>query len=372
MAQVQLGGGFYCPAPGLEGQNPSTGNTTAVAATNDSIAIIGRVQFGDGTSAAKNLQKVAVFFGTTVRAGATVLTVSHQGVSHAAGVPAQPNGTVGGSVTLTMGTDITASNQWVQTGNFSSTRSVSPGDEVAIEIKMGTRGGTDTYTLNCMSLSVAPHSAIVVNAVSGTYTAQNLRPNILLVFDDGTTGTLAGALPNVFSGGSMGTQAFNSGSSPNEYGVQWTATVPCVIDGIWFLVNPASNAAAFNLVLYRGTSALATMSFDAHALAATASRIVHVHFAPQTFAINDVVTASVVPTTVNNVTLLSSDVNANANYGVHPLGTGCVAANRAGGAWTTVTTRRFFGGFHFSSVSDGTGAGGGILVNDGFNGGFTQ
>lgn len=358
MPQIQLGGGFWVPPPGIEGQNPTASNTTAVAATGDSIAIIGRVAFADGTAAAKNLQKVAVFFGTTVRAGATVLTVSHQGVSHAAGVPAQPDGSVGGSVTLTMGTDITASNQWVQTGNFSAIRSVSPGDEVAIEIKMGTRGGADTYTLNAQAYSAAPHSAIMLNAVSGVYTAQNFRPNILLVFDDGTLGTLAGALPNVFPGGSVGSQAFNNGSSPSEYGNQWTATVPCAIDGVWFLVNPVSNAAAFSLVLYKGTTALKTMAFDAHALAALASRIVQVTFAPQAFAIGDVITASVLPTTANNVTLLSSDVNANTHYGVHPLGTGYVAANRAGGAWTTVTTRRFWGGFHFLKFADGTGGGG--------------
>lgn len=354
--------------PGVT-QVPTLVDSTAFAATGDKLAFVGRVDMGvNAQSATKNLQFVEFLPGTIVKAGSSGLTCSYQGLSHTAGgPPTEPDGVQGSTVAIAM--SALASNTWFKTGNFGAVKAVHHGDEIAIVLEFdgGGRLGADSFKFSCVSASAtsALGACGTVVDVATVWTAQSQLANVILGFDDGTYGTIAGGFPVK----SLGTQAFNNGSAATEYGVQFTCVAPCTIDGAWIVLQPASNAADFSIVLYKGTTAQQTVAVDANTVNSVAGgRLYIVKFTPTAFAVGDVITVSALPGTVNNVTLQSFDVNTAAHLQAYDLGPGLVAANRAGGAWTTVTTRRFQAGFHFCDFADDTG--GGILIHPGMTGGM--
>lgn len=67
-----------------------------------------------------------------------------------------------------------------------------------------------------------------------------------------------------------------------------------------------------------------------------------------------------------NTTIYYGDVAANADLSAWPLGVECYSSTRAGGNWTDVTTRRFFGELILSDITGSGGGSSSSLILPGF------
>jgi hypothetical protein len=194
-------------------------------------------------------------------------------------------------------------------------------------------------------------------------------------FDDGTAGWIA-FTPGLISTIST-TLAFNSGTgTADEYGNYLQTTVPVTAVGIWCSVQPASNAADFELVLYSdplGTPAVVeAITFDATmAATAAADRPIYLAFStPRALAANTAYAITLRPTTANNVTTRYEDQPALFKNS-RPFGDNWYAVRRLDntGAFSdynggTAKTRAMSMGLMVNAFDDGTstGGGGGPLV----------
>jgi hypothetical protein len=184
----------------------------------------------------------------------------------------------------------------------------------------------------------------------------SIVPNIIVGFSDGTFGTLAEAFPC----SAVNTHNVTSATTPDEVALKFR--VPTARSVIGGHIPIATNAAGrdFDMVLYEGTTALKTLSFDSETLNTTPAVHRQFFFASET----DMVTGvdyyfAMKPTQTGNVTTYSFDV-ANANhFQAHAGGTDWCWADRVdAGAWSPTTTRRPFAGIITSRLHDGAGGGG--------------
>lgn len=164
---------------------------------------------------------------------------------------------------------------------------------------------------------------------------------------------------------------YNSGSSPNEYGTKFT--VPswfgdtCSLIGASWVLSPPSTTVDNTMImtLYDGTTALQTVTKQMANSASMAQR----HYGPIYFDESSLTTltagntyrVALAPQTANNSSVRGWTVDDAANFAPWPLGDTCCVSHRSGGAWTDVTTSRFFGNLMFKDVTK-TGGGGTVVI----------
>jgi hypothetical protein len=262
------------------------------------------------------------------------------------------------------------SNTWINTGNLSATRTVNFGDLIAVIVGYdgGGRLGTDSFTLTGMNAAAAGftrlQSAALENLLTGAYSiTASTVPVIVLGFNDGTFGTLAGSFP----ASAIGSHAFNSGSSPNEYALGIQFPFPCKCSGVFINVQAVAVGADFNVVLYGGatpTTVIQSVPVTSKQIGTTgASRLLYVPFTEAALTLNAKYYLSVQPTTVNSVTIPYYDVSNASHFQACGGGANFSEYTRAGGAWTQVTTRRPVMIAEISSFDDATGGGGATAAN---------
>jgi hypothetical protein len=139
------------------------------------------------------------------------------------------------------------------------------------------------------------------------------------------------------------TVAINTGTTPDEIGIQFTLPFPVRCAGIVFY-NAVGATADYDAILYDsdGTTALATASVDATIRGATGAVAFRKWFAtPQVLAANKTYYAAIKPTTANSITVRYLVLTSAAHMEQYPGGTSFVMAERTdGGAWTVTTTQR--------------------------------
>jgi hypothetical protein len=322
-----------------------------INATGGEYAIVGRVWNKD--HATKSIERVQFCFGNAVvKTGGSDLILSLQDVSLTAGPPYQPDGTRDQTVAIANADAGFAANAWYRTGVLSANRSVAYGERLAVVIGFGGAGrlGSDTVNFtvrNSLSSRLPGLDAGSALKTGGTWAAVGGVPLLLLEFSDGTFGTLDGAIAT--SGGD--TTVLNTGSSPDEAGNTFTVPFPCKVDALWAGVQVASGA-DFDLVLYNGTTQLASGSIDANAIEAlTASRLAQVPIAETVLLPGNTYYVAVKPTTANNVTLYGLDVVDVAHFDAWPNGRDWIKAYRTdAGAWTASDTHREWAGVRISAI----------------------
>jgi hypothetical protein len=136
-------------------------------------------------------------------------------------------------------------------------RSVTRGDILAVVIEFNSATG---------NIQVSTHSS-VLSAVSTAYMdhftaswakSATAAPLMSIEYSDGATYPIDGAMP-----GSFANETFNSSSTPDERGNTFTLPFAARVVGMWAWLD-YDNAA--DLVLYSGTSALATAAVPAAAV----------------------------------------------------------------------------------------------------------
>jgi hypothetical protein len=353
MAYQAVRGMWMPEPPAIFGATPAFTSQT-IAATGNKLAFSGRVITPNRGS--KNITKVGFLTGTIVSAGTSILTLSLQDVSTTAGSGA-PDETQDQTVAVPM-TGL-SSDTYFHSAALNATRTVADGDllSVVIEFDGGGRLGADSFTWKGFTTSGVwcDGSFAVQVKTSGTWTAAvNTLPNVVLEFDDGTFGTIEGAIPS----SAVTNQGFNSGSSPNEYALKFTVAHASKIDGGWVAVLGAATR-DFSVKLYENsTTATATASIDAETVNFAAMRIIRFKLTETTLTPGTVYYLSVAAGTVSNNTVCINNVNAANHFQGMPGGTSWHLATRAGGAWTAVTTQRLMAGLRISALDDAVSAGG--------------
>lgn len=141
---------------------------------------------------------------------------------------------------------------------------------------------------------------------------------------------------------------YDTGSSPNEYGVKFTLTrdMGDMIAGIAASLRPAAAGKTGALSLYDGTTALQTITVDSDALraAATTNSLCRLLFSDATLSTLTYGNTYRVALKANEASsswaLTTYDMADAASMAVFPYSNDMCLTTRAGGAWTDDTTKR--------------------------------
>lgn len=158
------------------------------------------------------------------------------------------------------------------------------------------------------------------------------------------------------------TFVFNSGSSPDEHGLRFSFPFRCKLNGFTWWCGPNSGAADVTFKLYdNADTVLWSRNFDADQFRANVEGFITVFFSPIDIIPNAIYRLTVVANnTLANFTVRYLEVPTNAHLGAFPGGTTTYGTTRTdAGAWTDITTRRYFLGFIISDIDNGVGTSGG-------------
>lgn len=354
---LQSTGGIWMPAP-LGGYPPSA-TSTLIDASGEKVAWVGPVFTPNRGS--KNIQTVGFLPGAITSAGGSTMRLSLQNVDAATGLPYRPDGTQDQTVDFLISAP-TAST-WYQTSNLSATRSVSYGEMLAVVLEFQSFAGADA--LNVQNLPTGTSSLggnLGLVHFTASWTKISVMPNIILGFDDGTFGTL-GPAGGSFPFASLTTDStFNTGSTPDEVALRFTVPFSCKVAGAWMAAAVGAAGRDFSVVLYEGTSALATVAIDGDYASASTGTIFTVLFAEQTLSPGTVYYLAIKPGTASNNTAYSYTVNTADHFQAAPGGTEWQYASRTdAGAWSATATKRLIAGLLISSLDDGVGGGARVI-----------
>jgi len=364
--QLLTGQGITYPDDiGALSLSPSLSGST-IDSTGEKVAICGSVF--TPSRGTKSIRKIHFRFGSVTKAGGSGLTVSLQNLLTSAGSGPVPDETQDETVAIANGDAGFTSNAWYTTGALSADRSVTHGERLAVVIEYDGSGrlGSDSVVISGMLLTGGDAKfgfpSVALKTASWSVTVATI-PNVIFEFSDGTFGTFAGAYPH---------SAINSHSykqdtaGADEYAMKLTLPFSCKTDGAIVRVNSGTTA-DYDIILYEGTTALATVSIDGNEVAGVPSRPLRVQWSSEiSLAAGTVYRLAAKPTqTTANVVVYSTDVAAANHFTCLQGGPEMCHSTRLDlGSWSDTATRRLIGfGLSLSSIDDGAGGGGSRMVN---------
>jgi hypothetical protein len=344
-----------------------------IDATGEKVAIMGSVFIPSRTS--KSIRKIHFRFGAVTKAGGSGLTVSLQNLTTASSGPI-PDETQDETVAIANADAGFASNAWYTTGALSADRTVNPGDRIAVVIEFDGSGrlGADSVVISGLQLTGgdAKNTLPMVALKTASWALTSLvSPNVIFEFSDGSFGTFAGAYP----ASAINTHTYKQDTAgADEYALKITLPFACKSDGAFVRIEATAVTGDFDLILYDGTTSIASVSIDGAEIAGFSSRPFRIQWSSEvSLSANTAYRLAVKPTqTTSNVTVRSTDV-ANANHLTCLQGGPemCHSTRLDLGAWSDTATRRLLGfGLSISSLDDGAGGSGGIPIARGMHGGM--
>ena len=192
------------------------------------------------------------------------------------------------------------------------------------------------------------------------WTKQNSPLFATIEYTGGIYYPILSVLP-VASGGAAGV-AYNLDTATfDEYGIHVNIPVPARVVGIWVVLAIAAGA-DFEAILYEGTTALKTVTYDGDMAVTTSARQFFLFFpTTQDLTANTDYYIAIRPTTANNVTFYYFTAPSVAAAAQFHGGAGAYRVKRLNqGAWTTSETT-IIGqmGIILDAFSDGVGGSGG-------------
>lgn len=330
-------GDIFLPPPPPASPLSST-NVMTIDATGEMAAFLGRAVVPGGGS--RTIERAGILFGTVVKAGGSVLRLSLQNLSTTVGPVFVPDEVQDEFVDIPTGDPVSAT--WYRTPVFSAGRTVTNGDLLAVVIEFDAAGrlGADSYGIRRWDSIATPggHAACATK-LAGVWAQAAGAP--ILVLEDNAGGfiTLDGAMPIDSLTISI---AFNNASAADEIGLEFVSPVSGNVMGAWLYIQTTAGTSDFDVVLYSGTTAIATASVDANQLR-TANSFLPVQFTALA-AITQGTTYRLVvkPTTANNVTFFFQNVNSAAHLSVTPpfLSGWNYVTRVDAGSWAAATTTR--------------------------------
>lgn len=334
-------------------------------ASADRVVFAGRFRHKD--RATKTVDGIGFLLGAISKANGSTLQCSLQDVSLTAGPPLREDGTPDQTLTIANADAGFATNLWYE-GAFDggATRSLTPGDLVAVVLQFASFVAGDTVNIRGVSGSgagvMSAQGATVTN-LTGTYAAQTVLPNVAFRCTDGSYGTLEGG----FVCSAITGQAVASNTAgADEYALAFQYPMPVKLDGLWTIMGLTTAGDNTELLLYSGTTALVTVNID-HNAVVSATRVYEAPCAEQTLSANTLYRVAIRPLNTNAITLYFFDVAFVNHLQCHPGGVNAHLWTRVDqGAWGgEVTTRRLLAGVRLSAFDDGAGGGQGPLVGPG-------
>lgn len=336
--------------------------STLVDASAEKVAFIGA--FDHPARSTKAIRQVGFMFGTVVKAGGTGLLVSLEDVSLTTGAVQQPDGTQDQTVAIANANASFASDTWITTGNLSADRSQAHGALLAVVVQPDGSGILGSDSFNVRNLATAQTSLRGgVSHLTASWAAINVVPNIALICDDGTVGTLVPGFPvSAFVDGG----SFNSGSTPDEKGMEFIAPFTGKVDRIYARMTIASNAGDLEIHVEEGGSPMSgfPVTVDANAVSINnAIRHCQIMVPEFTITAGNTYNISLRPTSANNISLADWDVATAAHFQAWPGDTSIGHNTRtdAGGWGTKSTTKRPVMALGISAI-DNTPSGGGVTA----------
>jgi hypothetical protein len=298
-----------------------------------------------------SIQKIH-FLLSTVTTGQT-LKASLQDVDLATG---DPDGTIdqSGTVAVADGDD----NTW-KTVTLGAVRAVSRGDQLSVVFEFDATIGN----LQIVSGSAIPVMNVYTDLYTGTWAKQARCPLFILEYDDASIVPIPGVLYG------LGTSLdFNSGSAADEVALRFSLPFPVRVMGLGLYGRVSGDV---DLVLYSGTTALATTSLDKEVRqTSTDGMNVGLFSAAQECAKDTVYRAAVKPTSATSARVIYNDVSIAAHLDAAPGGRELHYSSRVdGGAWSDTTTRRPSIVLLIEGFDDGVSAGG-LIGAGSIRGGF--
>jgi hypothetical protein len=313
--------------------------------------------------ATKNISSISFRTGAVTFNVASVLTVSLQNLS-ATGVPMRVSESVLQSGTLT-GVALVA-NSWNTVTLGSNLTGVTLGQALGVCFDITTFNASDSVLIASWrnADNTQEGSLGVSKKTTGTWASANSFPNIVFGFDDGTFGTFFASLPISTA---PATAAFYTGSSPNEYGMQFTAPFSCKVVGAWAQIQHTTSAAIGTLSLYDSNSnSLASAAIGTGDLNVTGSpEAKFLIFGSEVTLIKGNIyylglAAGGATTSGDTMLLWDYTLGSAAHFQAHSNADTCYLVSRTNtGAWSTTTTARPMMGVIISRLDDGNGASGG-------------
>jgi len=341
----------------------STSAVISGANASDKIACVGRVQL-PGKTGTKTITKVGFRFGSITKTNGSTVRVSLQDVDLTAGPPVRPDGVVDQSVTIANADAGFANNSWYL-ATLGASRTVTHGEYLAVVFDWASAVTGDSLMISGLGVSSATNNAGSVNQnncvslfTGAAWAVQNMITNIVFEFSDGTFGSFG----NSFVISAFNSHAINTGTTPDEIGLEFQVPFNCEIDGFMGTVSIASGA-DFSMILYdAANTALVTVAVDANAVQAHGSaRFISLSFPKIALTANTTYRLVYKPTTTNSVTVYSRDYAVAGHRAITELGLNKVYTARTdAGAWdSSITTRQTIASIRVCSIDIPSGGGGG-------------
>jgi hypothetical protein len=385
MTLVAVAGGLVFPWTA----RPSGSSSVMVMnATGNKVALVGRCYIDGRPGSSKTLSAAgggSITFTSgaiTFANGSTTMDLGIQGVATGSGPLVQPDASFVVKRTLVGGTDTitaTARNTFAMTGG-SGTTNISHGDLIAIVFDMTARAGSDSVVVSSTaSADIYPTGAGVgiptANLNTGgnwNNTASALRiPTALITFDDGTLGMLDGSSPSVINS----TEAFATGTNPNERGLLFQVPWDCKVDCLMYQGSVAGATADGTLTLYSDPLGTPTSMTSATMLGEQSDTSIGWHSALLASEVsltrNTDYCLALLATGAGNITLNIHTLGSASHRAFYTNGTNLRKGTRNGssGAFSTTTTTLYHMAVRISQLNDSAG-GGGVMQNGGLLGGL--
>jgi hypothetical protein len=332
MALQSIKGGLWIPSPsetaGSGGVAFGTGAT--LTANTHRFAFICQVP---KTGA---IHKVHCRYGTCTTAASTRIQAKIETVSSTTGDPSGSayGGMVGGTSSIqpatstydviTLGTDATAT----------------LGDVIAVCLDYQTFTAADSVVISSLTATSETSQFPYVDAFGASWAKSSVPAVIALEYSDGSFDFMPGT--GCYT--ALTSQAYNSGSSPNEYALNFTLPFPGRLKGFAACFGATAATNNYEVDWYPNNTTTATVvdTLSYRAIGTANARLVTgiIFTTAQTFAANQVNRLSLRPTVATNITLLLFTYNSATVQDQDEGGQNFFLSTRAGAAWTDVTTQR--------------------------------
>ena len=269
-----------------------------------------------------------------------------------------PTGTAYGG--MVAGTQAAPASDTFYTVALGTDASVTAGDSVAVVIEFNSTVGD----LEIDSISSGGRGHPYIAHFTASWVRDDNLPIISIEYDDGSY-EFTGMFPveDVFG------LTFNSGSTPDEHALRFSLPFDCRVSGFWMPID--TNLAAFDVVLYEGTTQKALTSYSTSEFSTNVNELlVGLFSAGVDITANTEYFLAVKPG-ASSVSMASFSVASVAIMDSLSGGQDFYYASRVdAGAWTTDTTKRFHLGLYIDQFDDGVGGGGGLITHPGMSGGM--
>lgn len=269
-----------------------------------------------------------------------------------------PSGTLWG--TNTSGSQVVNSaddNTWFLT-TLTADATVVKGDLLALVLTHP--GDSTSYEVSYIAATEIISAFPYIVHRTGADTKLSGAPVLAFEYSDGSYAVIEGSYPLK----TITNDVFNSGSSPDEVGIKITVPWKLQVTGFWTWMSTQGASSTYDVKLYNtdGSSVLLSRSGDPQKEQATDNGV-------RTYLFNGVATLNsggtyrltLVPTSVNNVTLMNIETSTSNQMGAMDGGVDIVRTSRAdAGAWTDTSTARPMIGLTVDGIE--TGGSGSVVV----------